>query len=295
MIPTTPSPVRASRPPAPGSAFGTLTWPKRLIWAKRADDEAKQALAQDASLAEAHLAIASAAGTAYGGWDWKILLERTAVALAIDPSLEFAHLARMRAFYHLGMFDAAAAAGRAAVQIESWSQRRVRSAGHRTDALPRGVQSGGRAGGAAVEAHRCPRRARNTSVWRATTPATSMERGRCSGRSCAPIVRISARRPRWLRSKPRVGGEGSAGANCGNPPRLRPRSSRHLQSRRGVFPAGTAEESIGWLERAADEGFPCYPWFERDPLLDPIRKHPRFTQLLARLQAAHRELERLQR
>ena len=90
---------------------------EEIIWAKRADDEAKQALAQDASLAEAHLAIASAAGTAYGGWDWKILLERTAVALAIDPSLEFAHLARMRAFYHLGLFDAAAAAGRAAVKL----------------------------------------------------------------------------------------------------------------------------------------------------------------------------------
>ncbi len=58
---------------------------------------------------------------------------------------------------------------------------------------------------------------------------------------------------------------------------------------------GQPEESIGWLERAADEGFPCYPWFERDPLLDPIRKDPRFTRLLARLQAAHREMERLQR
>ena len=90
---------------------------EEAIWAKRADDEAKQALAQDGSLAEAHLAIASAAGTAYGGWDWKILLERTAAALAIDPSLEFAHLARMRAFYHLGLFDAAAAEGRAAVRL----------------------------------------------------------------------------------------------------------------------------------------------------------------------------------
>jgi predicted Zn-dependent protease len=58
---------------------------------------------------------------------------------------------------------------------------------------------------------------------------------------------------------------------------------------------GQPEESISWLERAAAEGFPCYPWFARDPLLDPVRQNPRFTRLLARLQAAHREAERLQR
>ena len=39
---------------------------------------------------------------------------------------------------------------------------------------------------------------------------------------------------------------------------------------------GQPEERIEWLERAADTGFPCYPWFERDPLLDPIRQNPRF-------------------
>ena len=36
---------------------------EEATWAKRADDEAKQALAQEPLLAEAHLAIASAAGT----------------------------------------------------------------------------------------------------------------------------------------------------------------------------------------------------------------------------------------
>ena len=58
---------------------------------------------------------------------------------------------------------------------------------------------------------------------------------------------------------------------------------------------GQPEESITWLERSADSGFPCYPWFERDPLLDPVRQNPRFARLLTRLKAAHREMERLQR
>ena len=86
-------------------------------WAKRADDEAARALALDGSLPEAHLASASAAGTPFGGYDWKALLARTTDALALDPSLEIAHLARMRAYYHLGLFEAAAREGREAVRL----------------------------------------------------------------------------------------------------------------------------------------------------------------------------------
>ena len=43
--------------------------------------------------------------------------------------------------------------------------------------------------------------------------------------------------------------------------------------------------SLDWLERAADTGFPCSPWFERDPLLDPVRTDPRFVRLMARIQS----------
>jgi eukaryotic-like serine/threonine-protein kinase len=44
-----------------------------------------------------------------------------------------------------------------------------------------------------------------------------------------------------------------------------------------------AEEAIRWLQAAADDGFPCYPLFERDPYLDHLRKDPRFTTLMAKL------------
>ncbi len=45
--------------------------PEALAWGKRADEEARRALEQDSSLADAHFAIASAAGTEYGGFDWR--------------------------------------------------------------------------------------------------------------------------------------------------------------------------------------------------------------------------------
>ena len=47
--------------------------------------------------------------------------------------------------------------------------------------------------------------------------------------------------------------------------------------------------SLTWLERAADTGFPCYPWFEKDPMLDPIRSDPGFIRLLERLRIATAE------
>ena len=43
---------------------------------------------------------------------------------------------------------------------------------------------------------------------------------------------------------------------------------------------GDARASVTWLQKAADTGFPCYPWFARDPLLDPIRRDPAFVALM---------------
>jgi eukaryotic-like serine/threonine-protein kinase len=44
-----------------------------------------------------------------------------------------------------------------------------------------------------------------------------------------------------------------------------------------------AEPAIKWLQAAADDGFPCYPLFERDPYLRRLRKDPRFIALMAKL------------
>ena len=50
---------------------------------------------------------------------------------------------------------------------------------------------------------------------------------------------------------------------------------------------GAFQESVAWLRKAADTGFPCYPWFIRDPLLDPIRRDPAFIRLVDRLRLQH--------
>ena len=43
---------------------------------------------------------------------------------------------------------------------------------------------------------------------------------------------------------------------------------------------GDRQRATQWLKIAADTGFPCVPFFERDPLLEPLRHHPEFSALL---------------
>ena len=40
------------------------------------------------------------------------------------------------------------------------------------------------------------------------------------------------------------------------------------------------EQALKWLDAAADDGFPCYPLFEKDPNLNNLRQDPRFTVFL---------------
>lgn len=42
-------------------------------------------------------------------------------------------------------------------------------------------------------------------------------------------------------------------------------------------------DAVNWVEAAADDGFPCYPYFERDPNLDKLRRYPRFVDLMSLL------------
>ena len=42
------------------------------------------------------------------------------------------------------------------------------------------------------------------------------------------------------------------------------------------------EQAIGWLETAADDGFPCHQLFETDPNLNNLREDPRFITFLTR-------------
>jgi hypothetical protein len=48
---------------------------------------------------------------------------------------------------------------------------------------------------------------------------------------------------------------------------------------------GRHEQAVQWLTKAADQGYPSYPRFSTDPNLAPLRSHPGFAALVARLRA----------
>ena len=58
-------------------------------------------------------------------------------------------------------------------------------------------------------------------------------------------------------------------------------SQFHIGSTLGVL--GRYDEAVRWLTKAADEGYPSYPRFSTDQSLAPLKGHPGFIALLARL------------
>jgi DNA-binding winged helix-turn-helix (wHTH) protein/Tfp pilus assembly protein PilF len=53
------------------------------------------------------------------------------------------------------------------------------------------------------------------------------------------------------------------------------------------------DAAVNWLEAAADDGFPCYPCFERDPNLDTLRGYPPFVDLMSALHTQWRYFKQM--
>jgi DNA-binding winged helix-turn-helix (wHTH) protein len=55
------------------------------------------------------------------------------------------------------------------------------------------------------------------------------------------------------------------------------------------------DQAVTWVEAAADDGFPCYPYFARDPNLDVLRGFPPFVDLMSQLHKQWRHFKRIPR
>jgi TolB-like protein/Tfp pilus assembly protein PilF len=250
------------------------------IWGKRADDEAGRALDQDAMLADAQLAIGSAAGTLYGGFNWAAVLDRSAAALSLDPSLDLAHVVRMRAFYHLGRFDE--------VRQEAELARRVNPTpnveasrlevaanlfgGRFSEAAAQATKLLAETDAPAVRHYLGMARYYLGDVQGARDMLSSARRGgKPDVRSQATLASIEAAvgRTREARDLARTIAAGGY-------------MDHHVAYSLGATFAqlGDLAASMRWLQQAADTGFPCYPWFLQDSLLEPIRTQPDFLRLV---------------
>ena len=251
-------------------------------WGERAEREARLALEQDAALGDAHLAIANAAGTVHRGFDWKTLLDESAAALELDPSLDMAHVARMRAFYHLGQFDRAREEGRLAARltpVHSVETARVEVAL---------LLFSGEFADAAKEAEVLLKRT-DAPVARHYLGLARYYLGDANGarqmlasavRGGQPDIRAQASLASIEAAMGATGEARARAARIGHGPYI----DHHVAYSLGATYAqmGEIDESVQWLTRAVESGFPCWPWFDRDPLLDPVRRHPSFVTMRAR-------------
>jgi len=56
---------------------------------------------------------------------------------------------------------------------------------------------------------------------------------------------------------------------------------------------GDPARAVEQLRAAANDGFPCLPFFDRDPLLEPVRRSPDYQALMSELRPAHEAYRRL--
>ena len=260
-----------------------------MEWGARAEREAKAALAADPSLAEATLATASAAGTLYGAFNWPIVIAESTRALAMDPTLELAHVVRMRAYFHLGLFERMTAEAAAARQLNPLGNVEIARL-EMLGSLHSGAYQRAREQAATLLARSDAPVIRNylglaqfytgdAVAARATLTAVKRA-GHPDVRSQAALAGVEAASGDSSRAHARVAAIESGGY-----------MDHHVAYSLGAAWAqlGSAGASVKWLQQAADTGFPCFPWLTHDPLLDPIRRTPEFAALVNRLRQRYED------
>ena len=254
-----------------------------LEWGRKAEEQAYHALKLDPDLAEAHVAIASAAGTVYGHFNWDRVLAEADLALEIEPTLDLAFGVRARALYHLGLFDASHAAAREAIALNPAASEPKRILNVSELFNGRFEEARQRAEEMMKESELVNLRTYlGTALFylgerdQAATLLATLKRG------SQPDVRSQAVLAGVL-------------ANLGRADEARVTIARIIEGRymdhhvayslgAAFAQLGRPAEAVTWLGTAISEGFPCYPWFQRDLLLDPIRGDAGFQSLMRDLQ-----------
>ena len=250
-------------------------------WGERAETEARAALEQDPDLAEAHLARAAVARKRE--FDWNATVTSGRRALVLNPNLEQARYFIAAASYHHGYMDEAL--------IETEKGETL----HGTDVIePIRIQ----ALVALFSGSFAPARTRLEEVSRLSSQAIgdtylalayfysgSIERGQTMlqslayHRSASTSARASAALAGVLASQhqPAAAREQIERVLRGA------YRDHHVAYSLGAAYAqlGDTDEASRWLRTSVDTGFPCLPFFERDPLLDPLRRRSEFADLLA--------------
>jgi eukaryotic-like serine/threonine-protein kinase len=241
-------------------------------WEERARQEAQLALQLDSNLAEAHEALGAVSRLAE--FDWERVYIESHRALELNPSLEMPHYYLAAAFYHLGLMEQVEPEVRAALDINPTNRAdalRVQGAtalfrGHFQEAKRLLADLHRVSAGEvsdwywALALYYTGEGARAEQVLSALHGSAQAER-----RAQASLASLLA-----ARHEPQPATRLLSRVTSGT------YMDHHVAYSIAVAYAQLGEfaEARRWLAQAAETGFPCYPWFQQDSLLKPLREDP---------------------
>jgi TolB-like protein len=249
------------------------------MWSARAKQEAEEALRLAPDLAEAHEAMAAV--YRYDEFDWVKVMDESGRAIALNPDLELAHDYRGAAAMHLGLLPLAEREARIAMEINP--QRPIEALRIKgVVALFNGEYSG------ALQT--LQEVAQRTDISDYYLGLALFYTGR-SAEGESLLHRLGGGETRNARAAAALASILAARGDKKEASRIVQRVVResaidhHVAYSLGAAYAqiGDTSQSLRWLNEAVRIGFPCYPWFARDPLLQPLRGNTQYEVLLTRL------------
>ena len=269
-------------------------------WRERAMAAAQEAVRLDPHAADAHEAMTAIYRKTEFKWD--LVLEHGLRALELNPNLQQPYFYIAGAYYHLGLFDEALAAVDRGIEVNPVGDLVEGQRARGVALLLDGRFADARAALEEVQPLSDPRTIDHylaSAIYylgdvnealdilnelSASSSASASSRARAT---LAAVLGQLGKRDEAEKLALEVGGgavPGVPGANARTT-----YLDHHVAY--GLATAwaqlGHADRALAWLENAAETGFPCYPWFERDKLLDPVRKDPAVQSFLDSMRAAY--------
>lgn len=254
-------------------------------WLQRAEEHCRLALGLDPALPEGHLARAWILWSPAKNFQHVEALAALEQVLASRPTLERAHNRMANIYLHIGRLEDARAAHERALR----SNPRTRTGNLEYFYIYSGDFI------RAEEAADAWHRERPTNIYALETQViTALMNGKLE----LAEARLATAETHMPADPLIVVLEGIVHARRGHSDRALQCVGRALDSPRAfghthhvyhhvacVYALlGDVDRAMAWLERAADTGFPCWPFFRIDPHLESLRGEPAFTQLMAELE-----------
>lgn len=248
------------------------------MWQGRAHEAAQRALNLGRDLAETHEALAAVHRST--DFKWEQTIEEATRALELKPSLDQPHLYLASSFMHLGLFERAAAEASTAIDLNPASNDeplRVQGAMAMYDGRFKEsvsiLKQAAAARGAAAEwnlAYAYYNAGEKDTAETMLRKITS-ESARSKRRAQATLAGVLAARRERAEAKTLIQAvlDGSY-------------TDHHVAYALGAAYAqlDMPKEALARLREARTTGFECLPWFERDPLLDPLRSTAAFQRFM---------------